>query len=87
VNVIVVFADDQGKEVQELVGVVGVDVPWKEILDGMIPHRLNPLNYFFALDQNGIVVYHPNLPDQLPLEQVRPSFLSFLYFFSFSLFR
>ncbi|CAG0914269.1 unnamed protein product [Notodromas monacha] len=68
-----------GKEVQELVGVVGIDVPWQELLENVIPQKINAMNYFFAVDQNGIVVYHPNLPEQLPLEQEPPN-LDFLQF-------
>lgn len=45
----------------KLLGVVGTDVPIEEIIKIIPQHKLGPNGYAFIIDNNGRIVYHPNL--------------------------
>lgn len=45
----------------KLLGVVGTDVPIEEIIKIIPAHKLGPNGYAFIVDNNGRIVYHPNL--------------------------
>uniref|UniRef100_T1J4G4 VWFA domain-containing protein n=1 Tax=Strigamia maritima TaxID=126957 RepID=T1J4G4_STRMM len=46
---------------QSFVGVIGIDIPVKE-LESLGPNRqLGPVGYSFAINHNGFVVFHPNM--------------------------
>lgn len=47
--------------VANLLGVVGTDVPIEEIRKMIPQHKLGPNGYSFIVDNNGRVLYHPDL--------------------------
>lgn len=47
--------------VANLLGVVGTDVPIEEIKKMIPQHKLGPNGYSFIVDNNGRVLYHPDL--------------------------
>jgi hypothetical protein len=47
--------------VANLLGVVGTDVPIEEIQKMIPQHKLGPNGYSFIVDNNGRVLYHPDL--------------------------
>ncbi|KAG8192697.1 hypothetical protein JTE90_009721 [Oedothorax gibbosus] len=46
---------------QSLVGVMGVDVALSEMIDFEPSYQIGPVGYAFGINQNGYVVFHPNL--------------------------
>lgn len=50
---------------QSLVGVMGVDIPVQELVDKEPSYKLGPGGYSFALNHNGLVVFHPDLPTEV----------------------
>ncbi|XP_059488918.1 voltage-dependent calcium channel subunit alpha-2/delta-2-like isoform X2 [Neocloeon triangulifer] len=65
------------KSNQSLVGVMGVDVALSEIESQYSKQIVGPLGYGFAINQNGFVVFHPRLQDQLAFME-EPSDLDIL---------
>lgn len=47
--------------VANLLGVVGTDVPIEEIVKMVPQHKLGANGYSFLLDNNGRILYHPDL--------------------------
>ena len=53
-----------------LMGVAGVDISMKEILRHSPWKKLGPFGYTFAINWNGIVVFHPYLREPLHYMEV-----------------
>ncbi|XP_043211858.1 voltage-dependent calcium channel subunit alpha-2/delta-1-like [Amphibalanus amphitrite] len=55
----------ESKSGQSLMGVAGVDISMKELLRHSPWKKLGPFGYTFAINPNGIVVFHPRLRNPL----------------------
>uniref|UniRef100_A0A1I8NBR2 VWFA domain-containing protein n=2 Tax=Musca domestica TaxID=7370 RepID=A0A1I8NBR2_MUSDO len=66
--------------VANLLGVVGTDVPIEEIRKMIPQHKLGPNGYSFIVDNNGRVLYHPDLRPMSDgnqyIDQLRPRYTS-----------
>ncbi|EDV99049.1 GH13254 [Drosophila grimshawi] len=66
--------------VANLLGVVGTDVPIEEIRKMIPQHKLGPNGYSFIVDNNGRVLYHPDLrplsDGNQYIDQLRPKYAS-----------
>ncbi|XP_037897519.1 voltage-dependent calcium channel subunit alpha-2/delta-3 isoform X2 [Glossina fuscipes] len=66
--------------VANLLGVVGTDVPVEEIQKMIPQHKLGPNGYSFIVDNNGRVLYHPDLrplnDGNQYIDQLRPKYTS-----------
>uniref|UniRef100_A0A1A9ZTG7 VWFA domain-containing protein n=1 Tax=Glossina pallidipes TaxID=7398 RepID=A0A1A9ZTG7_GLOPL len=66
--------------VANLLGVVGTDVPVEEIRKMIPQHKLGPNGYSFIVDNNGRVLYHPDLrplnDGNQYIDQLRPKYTS-----------
>ncbi|XP_046806243.1 voltage-dependent calcium channel subunit alpha-2/delta-4 isoform X1 [Lucilia cuprina] len=66
--------------VANLLGVVGTDVPVEEIRKMIPQHKLGPNGYSFIVDNNGRVLYHPDLrplsDGNQYIDQLRPRYTS-----------
>ncbi|KRJ98676.1 voltage-dependent calcium channel subunit alpha-2/delta-3 isoform X1 [Drosophila yakuba] len=66
--------------VANLLGVVGTDVPIEEIRKVIPQHKLGPNGYSFIVDNNGRVLYHPDLRPlgdaNQYIDQLKPKYAS-----------
>lgn len=66
--------------VANLLGVVGTDVPIEEIRKVIPQHKLGPNGYSFIVDNNGRVLYHPDLrplsDGNQYIDQLKPKYAS-----------